>query len=158
MAKKKASTKPQLKLCAAAWTLRNYPSAEKEWSIDTKIKRVKEAGFDGFSAGAEPAIAEACAKYGLTLIGGVDVGKAVEAEPRMQAFKDLGVMHVNVQLWAALLESDAAENGSRMAAMDAATKNAGELVDNLTLQMNRIRQAAITREIIEVVSGADALA
>lgn len=65
--------------------------------------------------------------------------------------------HVNVQLWAALLESNAAENGARMAAMDAATKNAGELIEKLTLQMNRIRQAAITREIIEVVSGADAL-
>jgi F-type H+-transporting ATPase subunit gamma len=65
--------------------------------------------------------------------------------------------HVNVQLWAALLESNAAENGARMSAMDAATKNAGELIDKLTLQMNRIRQAAITREIIEVVSGADAL-
>ena len=65
--------------------------------------------------------------------------------------------HVNVQIWAALLESNAAENGARMAAMDAATKNAGELIEKLTLQMNRIRQAAITREIIEVVSGADAL-
>ena len=63
----------------------------------------------------------------------------------------------SVQLWAALLESNAAENGARMSAMDAATKNAGELIDKLTLQMNRIRQAAITREIIEVVSGADAL-
>jgi F-type H+-transporting ATPase subunit gamma len=65
--------------------------------------------------------------------------------------------HVNVQVWAALLESNAAENGARMAAMEAATKNAGELIDSLTLQMNRIRQAAITKEIIEVVSGADAL-
>jgi F-type H+-transporting ATPase subunit gamma len=70
---------------------------------------------------------------------------------------DLLPRHVNVQLWAALLESNAAENGARMAAMDAATKNAGELIDRLTLQMNRIRQAAITKEIIEVVSGADAL-
>jgi F-type H+-transporting ATPase subunit gamma len=65
--------------------------------------------------------------------------------------------HVNVQVWAALLESNAAENGARMSAMEAATKNAGELIDSLTLQMNRIRQAAITKEIIEVVSGADAL-
>ncbi len=65
--------------------------------------------------------------------------------------------HVNTQLWAALLESNAAENGARMAAMDAATKNAGELIEKLTLEMNRIRQAAITREIIEVVSGSDAL-
>jgi F-type H+-transporting ATPase subunit gamma len=62
--------------------------------------------------------------------------------------------HVEVQLWRALLESAAAEHGARMAAMDAATRNAGEMIDNLTLYMNKVRQAAITKEIIEVVSGA----
>jgi F-type H+-transporting ATPase subunit gamma len=62
--------------------------------------------------------------------------------------------HVEVQLWRALLESTAAEHGARMAAMDAATRNAGEMIDNLTLYMNKVRQAAITKEIIEVVSGA----
>lgn len=80
-----------------------------------------------------------------------------EPEPA-QLLHELLPRHVNTQIWAALLESNAAENGARMAAMDAATKNAGELIEKLTLQMNRIRQAAITREIIEVVSGADALA
>ncbi len=78
--------------------------------------------------------------------------------PPEKLLDDLLHHHVNVQLWAALLESNAAENGARMSAMDAATKNAGELIEKLTLQMNRIRQAAITKEIIEVVSGADALA
>jgi F-type H+-transporting ATPase subunit gamma len=75
-----------------------------------------------------------------------------------QLLNSLLPLCVNVHVWAALLESQAAENGARMAAMDAATKNAKELIEKLTLQMNRIRQAAITKEIIEVVSGADALA
>ena len=59
-------------------------------------------------------------------------------------------------MWRALLESAAAEHGARMAAMDAATNNAGEMIDRLTLYMNKVRQAAITKEIIEVVSGAGA--
>ena len=62
--------------------------------------------------------------------------------------------HVEVQVWRALLESAAAEHGARMAAMDAATNNAGDMIDRLTLYMNKVRQAAITKEIIEVVSGA----
>jgi F-type H+-transporting ATPase subunit gamma len=62
--------------------------------------------------------------------------------------------HVEMQLWHALLESSAAEHGARMAAMDAASKNAAEMIDRLTLYMNKVRQAAITKEIIEVVSGA----
>jgi F-type H+-transporting ATPase subunit gamma len=62
--------------------------------------------------------------------------------------------HVEVQIWKALLESNAAEHGARMASMDAATNNASEMIDSLTLYMNKVRQAAITKEIIEVVSGA----
>jgi len=65
--------------------------------------------------------------------------------------------HVRVQVWHALLESAAAENAARMTAMDAATKNATDMIDSLTLYMNKVRQAGITREIIEVVSGAQAL-
>ena len=64
---------------------------------------------------------------------------------------------VETQIFRALLESIASEQGARMTAMDAASKNAGELISTLTLNMNRIRQAAITREIIEIVSGAAAL-
>jgi F-type H+-transporting ATPase subunit gamma len=64
--------------------------------------------------------------------------------------------YVEIQIFRALLESAAAEHGGRMAAMDAASRNAGEMIDLLTLNMNRVRQAAITREIIEVVSGAGA--
>jgi F-type H+-transporting ATPase subunit gamma len=71
-------------------------------------------------------------------------------------FDEILPKHVEVQVWRALLESAAAEHGARMAAMDAATNNASEMIDNLTLYMNKVRQAAITKEIIEVVSGAGA--
>jgi F-type H+-transporting ATPase subunit gamma len=76
-----------------------------------------------------------------------------EPEPA-SIFEQLLPRHVEVQVWAALLESVAAEHGARMTAMDAATNNASELIDRLTLHMNKVRQAAITNEIIEVVSGA----
>ena len=78
-----------------------------------------------------------------------------EPEPA-RIFEHLVPKHVEIQVWRALLESAAAEHGARMAAMDSATKNAGEMIDDLTLYMNKVRQAAITREIIEVVSGAGA--
>jgi F-type H+-transporting ATPase subunit gamma len=65
--------------------------------------------------------------------------------------------YLNVQIYRALLESAAAYLAARMTAMDAATRNADEVIDKLTLYMNRVRQASITREIIEVVSGAAAL-
>ena len=69
-------------------------------------------------------------------------------------FADLLPRHIEIQIYRALLESAAAEHAARMTAMDAATKNSGEIIDSLTLYMNKVRQAAITREIIEVVSGA----
>jgi len=65
--------------------------------------------------------------------------------------------YVKLLIYRAFLESVAAEHAARMVAMEAATKNAGEVIDKLTLQMNRVRQASITREIIEIVSGASAL-
>jgi F-type H+-transporting ATPase subunit gamma len=71
----------------------------------------------------------------------------------------LGVLipqHVEMQIYRALLESAASEHAARMTAMDAATNNASEMIDSLTLYMNKVRQAAITKEIIEVVSGAGA--
>ena len=64
--------------------------------------------------------------------------------------------YIKLQVYSALLESVAAEHAARMTAMDAATSNAGEMIDKLTLYMNRVRQASITKEIIEVVSGAAA--
>jgi len=65
--------------------------------------------------------------------------------------------YVKMQIYRALLESEAAEHAARMTAMESATKNASEAIDRLTLYMNRVRQASITREIIEIVSGAAAL-
>ena len=65
--------------------------------------------------------------------------------------------HLAVQLWRALLESSAAEHGARMSAMDAASTNAKELIEKITLQANRVRQASITNELMEIVSGAEAL-
>ena len=61
---------------------------------------------------------------------------------------------MDTEIFRILLESSAAEHGARMAAMDSATINASELIDELTLDMNKIRQAGITRELIEIVSGA----
>jgi F-type H+-transporting ATPase subunit gamma len=79
-----------------------------------------------------------------------------EQEPG-EIFSRLLPRVVETQIFRALLESVASEHGARMTAMDSASKNAGELIASLTLNMNRIRQAAITNEIIEVVSGAAAL-
>ena len=76
--------------------------------------------------------------------------------PPAEIFGKLLPKQVETQIYRAMLESVASEQGSRMTAMDSASKNAGELIDTLTLNMNRIRQADITREIIEVVSGAAA--
>ena len=65
--------------------------------------------------------------------------------------------NLSVQLYKALLESNASEHGARMSAMDNATRNAGDMLDNLTLTYNRTRQAVITSELIEIISGAEAL-
>ena len=79
-------------------------------------------------------------------------------EPSPQAiFDDLLPRHVEVQVYRALLESNAAFFAAQMTAMDTATKNSSEMINSLTLYMNKVRQAAITREIIEVVSGAASL-
>ncbi len=79
-------------------------------------------------------------------------------EPSAQAiFDELLPRYVEQEVFHALLESNAAQNAAQMVAMDNATKNSGEVIEGLTLYMNKLRQAAITREIIEVVSGAQAL-
>ena len=78
-------------------------------------------------------------------------------QPPERLFRHLMPKYVTTQIFHALLESIAAEHAARMTATDAATKNAGELIDKLSLTMNRVRQAAITKEIIEIVSGAAAL-
>jgi len=71
-------------------------------------------------------------------------------------FNDLLPKYVGIQIFHALLESVAAEHAARMTAMESATNNATDMIDSLTLAMNRARQAKITKEIIEIVSGAAA--
>ena len=75
-------------------------------------------------------------------------------QPEQQILDRLLPRYIETQVLRALLESSAAEHAARMTAMEAATKNAGEVIEDLTLHMNKVRQAAITKEIIEIVSGA----
>jgi F-type H+-transporting ATPase subunit gamma len=86
-----------------------------------------------------------------------EVKDYIYEQPAAEIFTRLLPRLVETQIFRALLESIASEQGARMTAMDAASKNAGDLISSLTLNMNRVRQAAITREIIEIVSGAAAL-
>ena len=100
---------------------------------------------------------------GLQLIPAVfeDDGAAAtnyEYEPdEDEILADLLPRNISTQVFRALLENAASEQGSRMTAMDNATRNAGEMIDKLTIQFNRSRQAAITSELIEIISGAEAL-
>jgi len=83
---------------------------------------------------------------------------AYEYEPEEdEILKDLLPRNVSTQIYRALLENAASEQGARMSAMDNATRNAGEMIDKLTLSYNRQRQAQITKELIEIISGAEAL-
>jgi F-type H+-transporting ATPase subunit gamma len=85
--------------------------------------------------------------------------KAVyEFEPdEQEILEDLLPRNLSIQLFRALLENAASEQGARMTAMDNATRNAGEMIDDLTVTYNRTRQAFITKELIEIISGAEAL-
>jgi F-type H+-transporting ATPase subunit gamma len=86
------------------------------------------------------------------------VSAAVEYEPdEEEILADLLPRNVAVQIYRALLENAASEQGSRMTAMDNATRNAGDMINRLTIQYNRTRQAAITTELVEIISGAEAL-
>ena len=100
----------------------------------------------GASSASEPA----STNQPLTLVD------YIYEQPPSEIFARLLPRLVETQIFRALLESIASEQGARMTAMDSASKNARELIDSLTLNMNRVRQAAITNEIIEVVSGAAA--
>jgi F-type H+-transporting ATPase subunit gamma len=89
-----------------------------------------------------------------------DAGSSVDFlyEPARDALlRDLVPRHLRIQVWRALLDSAASEHGARMTAMDAASRNAKDLIGKLTLQYNRARQATITKELMEIVSGAEAL-
>jgi F-type H+-transporting ATPase subunit gamma len=99
----------------------------------------------------EDKAAESEAKFGTA-----EVDYIYDQAPE-QLFRNLMPQYVTTQIFHALLESAAAEHAARMTATDAATKNAEDLIDSLSLTMNRVRQAAITKEIIEIVSGAATL-
>lgn len=87
-----------------------------------------------------------------------DTGSVVEYEPsEEEILEELLPRYVRTQLFGALLEREASEQGASMTAMDNATRNAGELIQKLTIQYNRSRQAAITTELIEIIAGAEAL-
>jgi F-type H+-transporting ATPase subunit gamma len=88
--------------------------------------------------------------------GTADVDYIYE-QPAERIFRDLLPRYIAIGIYRALLESVAAEHAARMTAMDSATNNASDMIDSLTLTMNRVRQASITKEIIEIVSGAAAL-
>jgi len=87
-----------------------------------------------------------------------DDGAAVDYEPDEESIlADLLPRNIAIQIFGALLENAASEQGSRMTAMDNATRNAGDMINRLTIQYNRTRQAAITTELVEIISGAEAL-
>jgi len=113
-------------------------------------KAAQEAGIS-INEPEETAYEQEAKKFGTA-----DVDYLFDQSPE-QLFRHLMPRYITTQIFHALLESIAAEHAARMTATDAATKNAGELIDKLSLTMNRLRQAAITKEIIEIVSGAAAL-
>jgi len=90
--------------------------------------------------------------------GTQELAATYEFEPdEERILSELLPRNIAVQIYGALLENSASEQGARMAAMDSATRNAGEMINRITLQYNRQRQAQITKELIEIISGADAI-
>ena len=114
-----------------------------------RVEAAKTAGV-GIRPADTHAIDEAAAKFGAS-----QVDYIYEQSPG-QLFSEILPKYIGIQIFHALLESVAAEHAARMTAMDSATNNASDMIDSLTLVMNRARQAKITKEIIEIVSGAAA--
>jgi F-type H+-transporting ATPase subunit gamma len=128
-------------------------TAAEEMSEEQREAAARAASTSGVSINEpEDSVADAEAKK----FGTADVDYIFDQAPE-RLFRHLLPRYVTTQIFHALLESVAAEHAARMTATDAATKNAGDLIDSLSLTMNRVRQAAITKEIIEIVSGAAAL-
>ena len=124
----------------------------EEASLEERKKRIEAAKSAG--VGVRPADTsaadEAAAKFGALPVD------YIYEQPPGQLFQGILPKYLGIQIFHALLESVAAEHAARMTAMDAATSNASDMIDSLTLIMNRARQAKITKEIIEIVSGAAA--
>jgi F-type H+-transporting ATPase subunit gamma len=107
---------------------------------------------------AQQLIPFAPASGGAEAETGLAAGAVYEFEPsEEEILGELLPKNLAIQIFTALLENAASEQGARMTAMDNATRNAGEMIDRLTLNYNRTRQAAITKELIEIISGAEAL-
>jgi F-type H+-transporting ATPase subunit gamma len=131
---------------------REITAAEEmtEEQREAAARAAQSSGVSVFAADDEAAESEA-RKFGTAEVD------YIFDQPPEQLFRNLMPQYVTTQIFHALLESAAAEHAARMTATDAASKNAEDLIDSLSLTMNRLRQAAITKEIIEIVSGAAAL-
>ena len=116
-------------------------------------KKAKEAAISAGVGmrGPERQADEAASQFGASQVD------YIYEQPPEELFRDLLPKYVSIQIFRALMESVAAEHAARMTAMDSATNNATDMIDSLTLAMNRARQAKITKEIIEIVSGAAAM-
>jgi F-type H+-transporting ATPase subunit gamma len=114
-----------------------------------RLEAAKSAGV-GLRPADTSAVDEAAATFGASQVD------YIYEQPPQQLFQGILPKYIGIQIFRALLESVAAEHAARMTAMDAATSNASDMIDSLTLIMNRARQAKITKEIIEIVSGAAA--
>jgi F-type H+-transporting ATPase subunit gamma len=125
----------------------------KEMELEEKKRAIEAAR--GAGVGLRPAdTREADERAAQFATAPVDY---IYEQPPQELFRALLPKYVGIQIFHALLESVAAEHAARMTAMESATNNATDMIDSLTLQMNRVRQAKITKEIIEIVSGAAAL-
>ena len=153
-----------------------FKSVISQRVVVEKLLPIRKLGSHEITAAEEmteeqkEAAARAATSAGVSIQEPADEGAEEEAkkfgtadvdyifdQPPARMFRDLMPRYVATQIFHALLESAAAEHAARMTATDAATKNAEDLIDSLSLTMNRLRQAAITKEIIEIVSGAAAL-
>jgi|ERR1700722_1007268 F-type H+-transporting ATPase subunit gamma len=127
-------------------------SMSEEATLEEKKERLEAA--KGAGVGVRPAdthsLDEDAAKFGTSSVD------YIYEQPPQQLFQGILPKYVGIQIFRSLLESVAAEHAARMTAMDAATSNASDMIESLTLIMNRARQAKITKEIIEIVSGAAA--
>jgi len=124
----------------------------EEAALEEKKRRLEAAKGTGVPVRPVDTRAadEEAAKFGASQVD------YIYEQPPADLFRGILPRYIGVQIFHALLESVAAEHAARMTAMDSATNNASDMIDSLTLVMNRARQAKITKEIIEIVSGAAA--
>ena len=93
-----SSKKPILRHIANLWTLMGHPTKTREWSLDSKLRAIKAAGFDGVCWAGSPELRDGCQKHGLIFVGGMASGSAKDFPRLLREQKDCGAVHVNVQL------------------------------------------------------------